>query len=451
MRAWLAGLVAVFAVALVPPAPPARAAEGAPAPATGRPNVLLMLLDDARTGQTFAMPRTMEWLRGHGRTFPEAMVSTPSCCPSRATLLSGRYAHNHLVTQQGAVGRFDHTRSLQHELHTAGYRTAAVGKLFNTWDLTRRPPHFDDWALTGGGYAGADFVVDGVATKASYATTFIGGQVARYLDRYERDDARPWFIYAGFTAPHAPQVPEPRYADLSFPWEGNPATRETDRSDKPAYVRRFNHTQERGAEERQQQLRTLRSVDDAVEAIRHRLAARGELDNTLVILLSDNGKFWGEHGLQEKFMPYLQAERVPLLMSWPGRLERGTDPRLAANLDITPTVLAAAGLTPSYQVDGRNLLAPGDRAALLTEYWRDPANGAGIPTWASTYVPGRHRYTEIYDDTGAVTDREYYDLHRDPWQLTNVLRDGDPGNDPRTGPLSATLARQRACAGPGCP
>ncbi|MEV4510017.1 sulfatase-like hydrolase/transferase [Dactylosporangium sp. NPDC049525] len=445
MRAWVAVVVAVAVVAVVPPAQAVRAA------APARPNVLLLLMDDARTGQTFVMPRALDWLGGHGRTFPNAMVSTPSCCPSRATILSGRYAHNHHVTQQGVIDRFDHTRTVQHELHTAGYRTAAVGKLFNAWDITQRPPNFDNWALTGGGYTGADFVVDGVATKAAYSTTFIGGQVNRYVDRYERDDATPWFIYAGFTAPHAPQVPEPRYANLSYPWEGNPATRETDRSDKPAYVRHFNRTQEQGAEERQGQLRTLRSVDDAIETIRRQLEARGELDNTLVILMSDNGKLWGEHGLPEKFMPYLQAERVPLLMSWPGRLARGSDPRLAANLDITPTVLAAAGLTPGYQVDGHNLLEPGDRTALLTEYWRDPANGAGIPPWASTYVPGRYRYTEIYDDAGAVTDREYYDLDRDPWQLTNLLGDAAAGNDPPTAALAAALARQRTCAGHGCP
>ncbi|MGI5176353.1 sulfatase/phosphatase domain-containing protein [Dactylosporangium sp. CA-152071] len=162
--------------------------------------------------------------------------------------------------------------------------------------------------------------------------------------------------------------------------------------------------------------------------------------------LSDNGKLFGEHGLPEKFMPYLQAERVPLPISWPGHIPAGSDRRLAANLDITPTVLAAAGLTPSFQVDGRDLLAPGDRRALLTEYWRDPANGAGIPSWASTVVPGRYRYTEIYDDAFTVTDREYYDLARDPWQLTNPLQDGS------TRPaLAAALARQRTCTGRDCP
>ncbi|MFI5908477.1 sulfatase-like hydrolase/transferase [Dactylosporangium sp. NPDC051541] len=411
------------------------------------PNVLLLLLDDARTGQTSAMPKTLRWLRDHGMTYPNAMVSTPSCCPSRASILSGRYAHNTGVTQQSAIDRFDHTRSLEHELHGAGYRTAAVGKLFNAWDIAERPPYFDNAALTGGGYVNADFVVDGVATRAPYSTTFMGAQINDYIDRYERDDAKPWFIYAGFTAPHAPQVPEPKYANLQYPWAGDPATRETDRSDKPAYVRRFNHSERDGALERQAQLRTLRSVDDTIEAIRRRLAERGELDNTLVILMSDNGKLWGEHGLPEKFMPYLQAERVPLIVSWPGRIRAGSDPRLAANLDIAPTVLAAAGLTAHYVVDGRDLLAPDDRTSLLTEYWRDPANGAGIPPWASTVVPGRYRYTEIYDDSGAVADREYYDLARDPWQLTNLMRTGGP----KTDALSAVLATSRRCTGRACP
>jgi hypothetical protein len=88
---------------------------------------------------------------------------------------------------------------------------------------------------------------------------------------------------------------------------------------------------------------------------------------------------------------------------------------------------------------------------LLTEYWKDPANGAGIPTWASTYVPSRYRYTEIYNDNGAVADREYYNLARDPWQLTNLFRDGDVHDDPPTAALAAQLAAQRRCAGAACP
>jgi arylsulfatase A-like enzyme len=360
--------------------------QGAAVPAreasvsNARPNVLVLLMDDARTGMTWVMPKSEAWLKAGGSEFPNAVVTTPSCCPSRATILSGRYAHNHRVTQQGGIGNFDHDRSLQRDLDTAGYHTAAVGKLFNDWNIANRPPHFDNWALTGGGYNNARFVVDGSEVTAPYSTTYIGAQVNRYLDRYESNDAQPWFIYAGFTAPHSPFTAEPAYANASYPWSGDPATKETDRSDKPDYVRRFNFTEAQGASVRQAQLRTMRSVDDAIEAIRTRLAALGELTNTLVFLTSDNGRLWGEHGLQEKFMPYLQAERVPLFMWWPGHVPAASDPRLATMLDIGPTVLEAAGLTASYQQDGRGLLTPGGRDRVLTEYWRDPANGAGIPT-----------------------------------------------------------------------
>jgi arylsulfatase A-like enzyme len=274
--------------------------------------------------------------------------------------------------------------------------------------------------------------------------------VNAYLDANEAHDAAPWLMFAGFTAPHAPFTAEDRYASVAYPWGGNPAVAESDRSDKPAYVRKFALSPAAGAETRQAMLRTMMSLDDAIDSIRRRLEALGE-SNTLVFLLSDNGKFFGEHGLQEKFMPYLQAAQVPLFVRWPGHFPLRRDNRLAANLDVTPTVLHAAGLTASYRYDGRSLLARGARDRLLWEYWRDPANGAGIPTWASTYVPGRYLYTELYTDAGVVFDREFYDLRRDPWQLTNLFRDGDPGNDPPVGPLSSALAAQRRCVGAACP
>jgi arylsulfatase A-like enzyme len=153
----------------------------------------------------------------------------------------------------------------------------------------------------------------------------------------------------------------------------------------------------------------------------------------------------------EKFMPYLQAERVPFYMRWPGHLQSAVDNRLAATIDLTPTALAAAGLTPSYRYDGRDLLSSNRRDRLLLEYWKDPDNGAGIPTWASTYVGGRYLYTEIYDDAGGLLDREYYNLATDPWQLTNLFRDGNPANDPAIAPLSAALSAQRTCLGTACP
>ncbi|RZU53513.1 arylsulfatase A-like enzyme [Krasilnikovia cinnamomea] len=428
---------------------PPSAATAAAQEANTRPNILILLMDDARTGMTSVMPKATAWMNDGGTTFPAAVVTTPSCCPSRSSILSGRYAHNTGVTQQTGIGNYDHGKTLEHDLKAAGYRTAVLGKLFNGWNNRLRPPYFDNYAL-GVGYNNTTFTVDGKRVTAPYSTTFIGQQVNRYLDAYEQSDATPWFVYAGFTAPHPPFIPEPKYAKIRYSWSGNPAVAEKDLSDKPAYVRNFHQTLKQGAATRQAMLRTLLSVDDAVDAIHRHLDALGE-SNTLVFLLSDNGRLLSEHRLPTKFMPYLQAEQVPFFMRWPGHLPRTRDSRLAANIDVTPTALAAAGLTPSYTYDGRNLLAAGGRDRLLFEYWRDPANGAGIPTWAATYVAGRYLYTEIYRDDRTVLDREYYNLATDPWQLTNLFRDRNPANDPAIAPLSAALADQRTCTGRACP
>ncbi|MBV1849299.1 sulfatase-like hydrolase/transferase [Catellatospora tritici] len=421
-------------------------ATGAPHPA--RPNVLLIVLDDARPETAAALPATTRWLRD-GTSYPQTVAATPSCGPSRATLLSGRYAHNHGVRRQADIGGFDHTRTLQQTLHDSGYRTAAVGKLYNDWPLDRTPPGFDRSALTGGGYDGAQFVVDGVRTRARYSTSFIGAQARRYLDEFERDDDKPWLLYLGFTAPHAPYTPQPRYAGRTFPGGADPSADEADRADKPAYVRKHHTTRAEGEAVRTGQLRTLLSVDDAIEGVRARLARTGELRDTLVVLVSDNGKQWGEHGLGEKFMPYGPSYRVPLRLWWPGHVAPGTDPRPASTVDVTPTVLAALGITPGYRPDGLNLRGADRHRWLLLEYWRDSHNG-GFPTWSSRYLPGRAQYTEYRDARDRRTDREYYDLRADPWQLTNLLR-GERDRTPDTRADAAALAAGRGCAGAACP
>lgn len=437
-------VLAVCGVALVLAAAPG-------AQAGKRPNILIILTDDQRTGTTAVMPKTRTWFGAGGTHYPRALVTTPSCCPSRASILSGRYVHNHGVTQQGGIGNFDHEQSLQGELKQAGYRTAAIGKLFNRWNLWQRPPHFDRWALQGGGYVDAFFVVDGVGMRVPYATTFIGDQARRYISGWEEQDERPWFLYLGPTAPHHPFTAEEKYAIWSFPWhDPNPATTEADRWDKPAYVRNSNVTLEIGADEREKQLRTLLSVDDMVDRVMRHLDAEGELDDTLAFFLSDNGYLWAEHGLRGKFVPYTQSLDVPLFVRWPGEVPDGVvDQRVAANIDVTPTALEAARVNPSYEIDGKSLLAPWVRPRSLHEYWYDSANG-GFPTWASLRT-ATWQYTEYYGADGNVFDREYYDLVRDPWQLLNVYRDGNAGNDPPTRLLSADLARARSCRGTSCP
>jgi arylsulfatase A-like enzyme len=172
--------------------------------------------------------------------------------------------------------------------------------------------------------------------------------------------------------------------------------------------------------------------------------------------LSDNGYEWGEHRLADiKFVPYSESVRVPFFARWPGHLAAGTtDNRLVANIDIKPTVLAAAGIAadPAYPMDGRSLLSAGGRSRLLTEYFYDEFNSSDIQSWAATRTR-TYQYVENYNqpELNGGTFREYYDLVNDPWMLTNLYRDGNPSNDPPIGPLSSTLAADRQCSGVNCP
>jgi arylsulfatase A-like enzyme len=193
------------------------------------------------------------------------------------------------------------------------------------------------------------------------------------------------------------------------------------------------------------------SVDDLVGRVIGTLGSLRERRRTIAFFLSDNGFLWGEHGLRRKGQPYTASIKIPLLMAWPGHVAPGSrDSRYATTVDIAPTILAAAGITPAEPMDGRSLLSGSTRGHLFTEYYRTEFQ-RWTPGWASIRTP-RFQYVEYYDDARSdVVFREYYRLDRDPWQLTNVLRDGNPANNPRTGPLHRLLAHYRACSASSCP
>jgi arylsulfatase A-like enzyme len=423
-------------------------------PAQPAPNVLLVVTDDQRADTLDVMPRTRRWLGEGGTTFGQAYVTTPLCCPSRSSILSGRYAHNHGVRTNGDGNRLDQDTTLAARLRRKGYQTAISGKFLLGWDLATPPPHFDRWAITNGTqYRGDWFSIDGARRKVSdYSTTFIGDRALEYLDHFEGDDTRPWFLYVAPQAAHRPYRAEARYADAEVPpWRPGPGVTEEDRSDKPEWVRHWGFRG--GRDLRADQLRTLLSADDMMAAVQRRLVALDEERDTLVIFTSDNGYQWGEHGLRSKSLPYAESVRVPLLLRWPGRVpEGGTTRRLVSTADIAATVLAGAGVRVrdgEAPLDGRSQLSHRSRSRLLVEYQKDPF--FPYPTWASLRGPGVV-YTEWYgDDDETVAFREYYDLRRDPAENDNLLGDGVAENDPPVADLSAELARARRCAGWRCP
>ncbi|MDQ3981835.1 MAG: sulfatase-like hydrolase/transferase, partial [Actinomycetota bacterium] len=192
----------------------------------------------------------------------------------------------------------------------------------------------------------------------------------------------------------------------------------------------------------------LYSVDDQVEQVFRVLRELGEEQDTLAVFMSDNGFLWGEHGIVGKRYAYTQSVQIPLLVRWPGHVEPDSvDDRLAANLDLAPTLLDAAGARLPDELDGTSLLGEQTRERLLIEQWADEETY--VPTMAAVRTSD-YQYVEYYAGRRVVA-RQYYDLARDPWQRRNLLGDADLGNDPDVEALSRALGVDRRCRGRSCP
>ncbi|MEU9346821.1 sulfatase [Streptomyces sp. NPDC048278] len=460
-RAVLAGAAVVAAAAAVPSAlravggdgedgapTPARTAPAAPVasrPASSasplprsdpRPNILLVLTDDQPKETDWAVRRTADWLGGQGVTFARAHANTPLCAPSRASIMSGRYAHHHGVLDTRHPYHLDQHTTVQRRLHEAGYRTGLFGKYLNYWHTGDNPPHFDEWLLQEPvAYYDGHYNDNGtVRNIPGYNTHVIRDRALAFIDR-SRTDTRPWFAYVATRSAHELNIPERRYAHARVPeWPGRPSVYEGDKSDKPPFLRTAKHTYDQGKALRGRQLRTLLSVDDAMRDLRDELRALGQLENTLVLFTSDHGLCWADHGWLRKSVPYRPSLEVPFWLSWPARgLGGGTvDDRLTGHVDIAPTLLDAAGITPDTPHDGHSLLdTRNDRDRLLAEWWWNRQDQEPIHTWA-THIGRSTQYTEYYrirldgqgrptQGDGAVLFREFYDLAADPYQLTNRL------------------------------
>ena len=453
-RLW-GGVLAAAAVFATLVGAPGRAAQGPP-PAKTRPNVLIIVTDDQRPDGTLGvMPHTQRWFLEDGTQFVNALATTPTCCPSRASIMTGLYAHNHGVhtSEAGQAEKMDQLLTMQRYLRRDGYLTAIYGKYLNAWPREIDPPWFDDWAILSDSSAHAYFngrwnVNGEVGRLKSYSTRIIERKALRFIDFTEAEDEDPWLMYLAPMSPHLPATPHPLHRGIDLPrFVKTPAMLEEDRSDKPSEVQEQEVDWRQVKEWRRKQLRSLMSVDEMVGRVFRRLEKAGEADDTLAIYLSDNGFLWGEHGLGQKIRPYEASAEVPFLVRWPGHVEAGAiEEGLVANIDIAPTVLQAAGSQPEHEFDGRSFLDGGPRGRVLLEQWRRPDRS--VPNWAATRA-GDYLYVEYYaEDRLVPAYREYYDLVSDPWELENLLGDLDPANDPRNATqLSLQLHRDVTCAG----
>ncbi|HJP65362.1 MAG TPA: sulfatase [Actinomycetota bacterium] len=429
-----------------------------PRPNTKGPNVLVIVTDDQRWDSLSVMPKTRALIARHGIQFSNAVVTTPLCCPSRSSIYSGRYAHNHGVWDNNnttytktSTGHLDTELTVQHVLHRAGYFTGHVDRYLNNWeDWTDHPPDFDQYAIGLPGHKAWDLdreaLINGHRVHVhQYSTSWIRDMALLFLDRFHRTEAsRPWLLFVTTRAPHLPAVPEAKYRVAPVPpFHPPPSFREQDLSDKPWLESAPKVTKAEVLKDRANQLRTLMSVDDMVGALFARLQQLGELDNTLVVFTSDNGELYGEHDLGAKRWPYDESLRVPLLVRFDaGHIPQGqvrTD--VVANIDIAPTVYAVTGVRPPYTVDGHSLFSSVRRRQILVEYLHD-VDVPEIPQYAGVWSPG-----PVFLDFPKVHREEYYAAN-DPYQLDN-LDEERTGPDP--GPYVALLAKWRTCAGSTCP
>ena len=444
-------LVAILAV-------PTTTSEAAESPSherrPPRPNVLIFVTDDQRFDTLKHMPATRRLIGRKGVTFSNAFATTPLCCPARASIMTGRYAHNHNVRRNFQRRKLDMSTTVQHRLHEAGYLTSIVGKFLNSWNPTVTPPDFDrsilltpvnsPFAQGTDAYYGSLFGINGRVRRVKrYATDFMRSRTTRILRQFNRRDRRPWMMFVNPFAPHSPAVPARRHDGAPVGgWHSSPAIRNRNRSEKAPDVRRRRFGPKREFAARQK--RTLLAVDELVARVFKSMNRLSETRRTLVIFMSDNGMFWGEHGLQGKRFPYTHSIKIPMLMRWPGHVRPNSRTgRLVANIDIAPTVYDASGVEPAHVMDGRSLLSGERRKFVLLEHWEKTR-------WLSLRSR-RYQYVEYFGRDGKeLRFRELYNLKRDPWQLHNLLRTHPRRHREIASRLHRLLVRKAACRGAEC-
>jgi N-acetylglucosamine-6-sulfatase len=447
-------------------------AEASVSNARGRPNVIVIMTDDQTVRSLQVMGNVKRLLADRGASFANSFVSFSMCCPSRATFLTGQYAHNHGVLTNAPPGggypKLDHANTLAVWLQNAGYNTVQLGRYLNAYgrvDPTEIPPGWTEWHAPVGSssfrYYRYTLNENGrlITYERAYLTDLYARKAGKIILR-RAAQTKPFFLWVAFFAPHsAPQgsaperswtpVPAPRHRDY---FAGKrvpkpPGFNERNVLDKPLGIRRRPRlTSDRVAAIRQKyhrQLESLLAVDDAVAGIIRALRASGELDKTLIVFTSDNGFLNGEHRVPSgKVLPYEPSIRVPLIVRGPGVPAglRLTQP--VANIDLAPTIVEAASATSGRDMDGHSLLPLFQNGQIRFERDLLIEGPPGSKNFAAIRT-ARYFYAEYSNG-----EHELYDLAHDPYELKS--RHADPAYDAVEQNLAVRLAWLRACAGETC-
>lgn len=424
-----------------------------------RPNIVFILIDDLRwdelgiAGHPFLKTPNIDRIGSEGALFRNAFVTTPLCSPSRASFLTGQYPHAHGITDN--VDRSAASRKLitfPLLLRQSGYATAFIGKWHMGNDDSPRPG-FDRWvSFKGqGSYVNPEINEDGHDVNP-------GGYITDLLNRYavefiRRRHNKPFLVYLAHKAIH-PEVmqhddgsinlneaerfiPAKRHSNLFIgkqiprrPSAMRPPT------GKPALQRAIGDLPPLGATTATRddavlgRLRSLMAIEEGVSEIFKALKETGQLNNTVIVFTSDNGYFYGEHGLSvERRLAYEESIRMPLLVRYPKAIQAGTvRDEFALNIDVAPTLLELAGVSVPTVVQGHSLvpLLKGAgtewRNSFLVEYYSDRVFPRIRQMGYKAVRNERWKYIHYFELEGMD---ELYDLKADPYEMKNIINQPD--------------------------
>ncbi len=419
----------------------------------GKPlNVVFILSDDHRydvmsfLGHPWVETPAMDAMAREGVYFENAIVTTSLCSPSRASILTGQYMHNHGVVDNNVLTK-PGTIFFPQYLKAAGYQTAYFGKWHMGGHSDEPRPGFDRWvSFRGQGHYYPpenrkwSLNVDGQRVpQKGYITDELTEYAIDWLNSSVKDSEQPFFMYLSHKGVHGMFHPAERHAgrykNKPLPVPKTMANTEDNYKDKPMWLKNqrnswhgvdFAYHQDTDiAEHYRLYCEALLGVDESIAKVRNWLAENGVAENTLVMYMGDNGFQWGEHGLIDKRTAYEASLRVPLLGVCPKLWKPGTIVKqVVANIDIGPTILEAAALKTPPHMDGRSFLQLA-AGALDPSKWRQDAlyeyyweyNYPHTPTTFALRTP-RYKFIQYH---GIWDIDELYDMETDPHEEHNLI------------------------------
>lgn len=468
----VASLAGFTETPVLPATTPEAGAVAAPVAerASSRPNVLVLNVDDMTISDLARMPHVQDLLVDQGTSMTDMVAPTPICVPSRASMLTGEYAHHHgartISGPHGGFAAFGDRDTLPVWLQRAGYRTIFAGKYLNGYGKDRPryvPPGWSQWfgSVDPSTYFfyGTTFNRNGTLRRPSgHVSDVVAAHTVASIQNAGRS-TRPWFAWVNFVAPHSggrTESDDPSPGTTTMPAKRHrntrrhvdlPAAPEMQQAGgSPWDLAQLQYPRREVREMYQQRLEALRSVDEAVAKVMRSLRETGQLGRTHVLFTSDNGYLVGHHNRVGKLMPFDRSLRVPLVVRGPG-IARGR--RLATTttvVDLPVTIAALTGATPAADVDGVD----------MSPYWRSSTTydrPVPIAGWVvndgtrqlySGLRFGRYTYAVTSRGTEALFDRSL-----DPGELQNFV--GSPDHAVVLAELRTLSEQYATCAGATCP